>query len=161
MLTRRRHKLPPPPDAWFNNLAHHLGERLTIHLVWKDVRPVASILTLSYKNTIVYKYGCSDLTLSNLGGTPYLFWRVIQQAKEDSMVELDLGRSAYEDPGLITFKEHLGAASTELTYFRGSASNSGTYLSRTKERSLMREMISRLPDPMLAGLGALLYRHIG
>src|SRR5580704_14198423 len=74
-LTRRRHKLPPQPAIWFENVVASFGESATIHLASKDSIPVASILTLAYKKTLVYKYGCSDGQYSNLGGTPLLFWK--------------------------------------------------------------------------------------
>lgn len=161
LLTRRRHRLPPPPASWFNNLAHFLGNRLKIHMVSKNDKPIASILTLTHRDTIVYKYGCSDSSFSNLGGTPYLFWKVIQQAKETGLTEFDLGRSDYEDDGLIAFKEHLGAIAKNITYFRGSPLKNESSFSKTGVASLMRYTLSRLPDPLLAGLGNILYRHMG
>ncbi len=161
LLTRRRHRLPPPPAAWFNNLAHFLGEKLKIHMVSKAGIPIASILTLTHKSTIVYKYGCSDLSFSSLGGTPYLFWRVIQQAKEDGLMEFDLGRSDYKDEGLIAFKEHLGATATNLTYLRSTPLRGSSSASESGIASLMRYTLSRLPDPLLAGIGNILYRHMG
>ena len=161
LLTRRRHRLPPPPAAWFDNLAHFLGDKLKIHMVSKDGSPIASILTLVHKNTIVYKYGCSDSSFGNLGGTPYLFWRVIQQAKEAGLVEFDLGRSDYKDEGLIAFKGHLGATAVDLVYLRSSPPKTKVSTSGSGIASLMRYTISRLPDPLLAGIGNVLYRHMG
>jgi CelD/BcsL family acetyltransferase involved in cellulose biosynthesis len=158
LLTRRRHKLPPQPAVWFRNLAHYLGEALTVHVLSKDGHPIASILTLRYKKSLIYKYGCSDAQFHNLGGTPLLFWKAIQQAKQMGLKEFDLGRSAPEDPGLIAFKEHLGAAISDLRYYRSPAS-------RVKEEraqpgaSWARQVLARLPDPLLAGAGRLLYRH--
>jgi lipid II:glycine glycyltransferase (peptidoglycan interpeptide bridge formation enzyme) len=161
LLTRRRHRLPPPPASWFNNLAHFLGDRLKIHMVSKNDKPIASILTLTHRHTIVYKYGCSDSSFSNMGGTPYLFWKVIQQAKETGFSVFDLGRSDYEDDGLIAFKEHLGATAKDITYFRGSHLKNERLFPKTGAASLMRYTLSRLPDPLLAGIGNILYRHIG
>lgn len=161
LLTRRRHRLPPPPAAWFNNLAYFLGDKLKIHIVSKGDTPIASILTLTHKDVIVYKYGCSDASFSNMGGTPYLFWTVIQQAKEAGLREFDLGRSDYEDDGLIAFKGHLGATATNLTYLRSSPLKPRRSASKSGTASLMRYTISRLPDPLLAGIGNILYRHMG
>jgi hypothetical protein len=161
LLTRRRHRLPPPPASWFNNLAYFIGDRLTIHMVSQNDKPIASILTLAHKNTIVYKYGCSDSSFSNLGGTPYLFWKVIQQSKEIGLTEFDLGRSGYEDDGLIAFKEHLGATAKNITYFRGSSPKNERSFSKTGSASWMRYALSRLPDPLLTGVGNILYRHMG
>lgn len=161
LLTRRRHKLPPPPASWFNNLAHFLGDQLRIHMAFKNEKPIASILTLTHRDTIVYKYGCSDSSYSNMGGTPYLFWKVIQQAKHTGFSEFDLGRSDYEDDGLIAFKEHLGATSKNITYFRSLPIKNENSFSKTRVASLMRHTLSRLPDPLLTSVGSILYRHMG
>jgi CelD/BcsL family acetyltransferase involved in cellulose biosynthesis len=162
LLTRRRHKLPPQPASWFKNLAQRLGQNITFHLLSKDSNPVSSIVTLTYKNSLIYKYGCSDASFNNLGGTPLLFWKVIQQAKQDGIHEFDLGRSDYEDPGLIAFKEHLGAVSSELRYYRYPAVHHHREKEPAKaEPSLARQALSRLPDQLLAGAGELFYRHMG
>ena len=121
LLTRRRHKLPPQPARWFSNLVRCLGDKLTIHLLSKDGAPAASILTLSHKNSLMYKYGCSDAQFHNLGGMPLLFWKVIQQGKQMGLQEFDLGRSAPNDPGLVAFKGHLGAVASEIRYYRNPA----------------------------------------
>jgi lipid II:glycine glycyltransferase (peptidoglycan interpeptide bridge formation enzyme) len=159
-LTRRRHKLPPQPAAWFRNIAACLGDNMRIHLLSKDGEPAASILTLHFGQQVTYKYGCSDARFNNLGGTPLLFWKVIQQAKEEGATVLDLGRSDYSDPGLIAFKEHLGAQSTELCYYRNPAP-----VERKAEAGRMRgwagDLLARMPDRILGATGELLYRHLG
>jgi CelD/BcsL family acetyltransferase involved in cellulose biosynthesis len=159
-LTRRRHKLPPQPAAWFRNLAASLGESMRIHLLSKNGEPVASILTLHFGQQVTYKYGCSDARFNNLGGTPLLFWKVIQQAKEEGATLLDLGRSDYSDPGLIAFKEHLGAQSTELCYYRYPDP-----VERAAEAGRMRgwagDLLARMPDRALGAVGEVLYRHLG
>jgi lipid II:glycine glycyltransferase (peptidoglycan interpeptide bridge formation enzyme) len=159
-LTRRRHGLPPQPLAWFRNLVACLGDRVLIHMASKDGQPIASILTLSFKKTIVYKYGGSDASLHHLGGMPFLFWRVIQDAQTRGLAELDLGRSDVDQPGLIAFKEHLGATRSMLTYYRypeqrRTAARSG-WISRVG-----RGIFARLPDATLNLAGRLLYKHLG
>ena len=160
LLTRRRHKLPPQPAAWFQNVIRHLGANATIHMVSKNGQPAASILTLRHKQVLTYKYGCSDASMNNFGGTPFLFWRVIQQAKQDSITEFDLGRSSSDDPGLIVFKEHLGGVSSDLVYARSPAPTSKRS-SNPAAANMVREALTRLPDPLFAGVGRLMYRHIG
>jgi hypothetical protein len=161
LLTRRRHKLPPQPAAWFRNIVNSLGEMATIHVLSKGTTPVASIVTLRYKMSVVYKYGCSDAQFSNLGGTPLLFWKVIQQAKVMGAEEFDLGRSGYEDPGLIAFKKHLGAVASELRYFRDPGPRIGAETPKPRRSSLARRALACLPDPLLVAAGQLLYRHLG
>jgi hypothetical protein len=161
LLTRRRHKLPPQPDAWFKNLVESLGESLVIRLLSKDGVPVSSILTLSYKKSLVYKYGCSDARFNSMGATPLLFWKAIQQAKTEGIEEFDLGRSGNNDQGLISFKRHLGAATADLRYYRDTPPKPEKGPSRSAVSSWAREALTSLPDSLFAGVGQLLYRHMG
>ena len=78
LITRRRHCLMPQPISWFRNLIDCFGDALQIRVARKDQHPVAAILTLRHKDTLMYKYGCSDAAFNNLGGTHLLFWRSIE-----------------------------------------------------------------------------------
>jgi lipid II:glycine glycyltransferase (peptidoglycan interpeptide bridge formation enzyme) len=160
VMTRRRHRLPPPPMAWFRSLINCMGDKLKIRLVSKQGQRVASIVTFSHKNSIVYKYGGSDATLNNLGGMHLLFWRAIQEGKELGFSEFDLGRSALDNEGLIAFKERWGAKRSTLTYYRYPADTHENGLSGWKLQ-LVTQVSAHLPKAVMMGLGRLLYRHIG
>ena len=159
-LTRRRHGLPPQPLAWFRNLVTCLGDRVLIHVASRDGQPIASILTLSFKNTMSYKYGGSDASFHRLGGMPFLFWRVIQDAQARGFVELDLGRSDVDQPGLVAFKEHLGATRSMLTYYRYPERQADAGRSDWMSR-VARGVFAHLPDATLDLAGRLLYKHLG
>jgi len=167
-LTRRRHGLPPQPMAWFRNLIACIpstgfarsGQGATIHVASKDGMPVAGILTLTFKNSMVYKYGGSNAAHHSLGGMPFLFWRAIQAAKALGVEELDLGRSDLDQPGLIAFKEHLGGVRSDLTYYghperRADAGRHGP------AARVAGMAVRLLPDTALDLTGRLLYRHLG
>ena len=160
LKTRRRHKLPPQPIDWFRNLIACLGERLSIRLVSKNGQPVASILTLSHRGTVVYKYGCSDSNLNNLGGTALLFWRTIQEGKMQGLQEFDLGRSEIENAGLVAFKDRWRARRTMLTYVRLSAQRPliATY---GYEMQIAKHVFGCMPDGLFVATGRMLYRHFG
>ena len=160
ILTRRRQQLPPQPFAWFRNLAACMGEKLKIRVASKDGKPVASILTLQHRRTLVYKYGCSDKAFSNLGGMQFLFWRAIQDAKSQGLLEFDLGRSDWENEGLIQFKDRLGGTRSTLTYWRYPAS-AAAHARPAWQTKLAKRIVSRLPNACLSALGSLLYRHAG
>lgn len=160
LLTRRRHQIPPQPKRWFRNLIDCLGDKVSIRVASKDGRPVASILTLSYKNTLVYKYGCSDGRLHNLGGMPLLFWNAIQEGKQENAREFDLGRSDIFNAGLIAFKEHLGATRSQLVYLRLSAQASHDIASG-RQAAIARRIVGRMPPALVQMIGSSFYRHIG
>jgi lipid II:glycine glycyltransferase (peptidoglycan interpeptide bridge formation enzyme) len=160
LKTRRRHKLPPQPISWFRNLIACLGERLTIRVASKDREPIASVLTLSHRDTLVYKYGCSDERYHSLGPVPFLFWDAIRDARENGLQEFDLGRSDLTNPGLINFKTHLGAKASMLEYVRFSAARTAP---ATEDRGMYvaKRLFACMPDGLLTTTGRLLYRHVG
>lgn len=160
ILTRRRHGLVPQPISWFRNLSRCFGDALKLHLVYREQHPIAAVMTLRHKTTIVYKYGCSNATFHNLGSMPLLFWRIIRDAKESGAEQLDLGRSDLNNDGLARFKMHLGARSAALTYYRypeKSALHQYSY-SYSKARH---KLLMLLPDNICVILGKALYRHVG
>ncbi len=158
LRTRRRQQSLPQPIAWFRNLIDTLGDSLKIRVASKGKATVASILTIRYKNSLVYKYGCSDARYNYLGGTHLLFWRAIQEAKAAGLQEFDLGRSDVGALGLITFKERWGAARQPLMYwnYRGAQSH---FLSVFQP--LIGPLFQVAPDFCLRLAGTLLYRHAG
>ena len=137
-----------------------MGEQLTLRVASKDGRAAAAILTLRFRDKVVYKYGGSDAELNRLGGMILLFWKMIQDAKRDRAVELDLGRSAAENAGLIAFKEHWGATRSRLTYWRCPAQVSWISGKKWKER-VAKNVFGHLPEDMLALVGKVFYRHVG
>ena len=165
LLTRRRHQIPPQPRVWFENLIDCFGESLKIRVAFKDRQPVAAILTLRHKDTLVYKYGCSDAQFSNLGGTHLVFWKTIEEGKQDGARWFDLGRSDSDNTGLITFKDRWGAVRSELTYARYSAAADSRETFKTKETGwkerVAKNVFARLPDRVLYSVGGLLYKHVG
>lgn len=160
VLTRRRHFLPPQPRAWFSNLVRCMGNQVNIWVASSCGIPVASILTLRFKNTLVYKYGGTDQRFFNLGGMQMLFWRVIEQASEQSLDWFDLGRSDQDDQGLILFKDRLGAKHSSISYFRNPPVLHRPLRWPVSSR-IGKRVVSCMPGPLLAAGGRLLYKHFG
>ena len=161
LMTRRRHRIPPQPRSWFRNLRDGFGDSFTIRTASKHSRPLASILTLVHNKTVYYKYGCSDSAHHNLGVMPLLFWKTIQEEKERGAQELDLGRSDVENAGLATFKEHLGAVRSKLTYFRVGSCNSATAAGDLRLGTIVQTVFARMPGGLAELAGTMLYRHMG
>lgn len=159
IMTRRRKHLPPQPLSWFRALAATFGERLKIRISWKEDGPIAAMITIAHKSTMMYKYGCSDARFHKLGGTALLFWKAIQEAKNRGLEQFDMGRSENGNVGLISFKEHWGAVGREISHW--------TYPARIRlepthwQTALLRRVIPFASDVVLKTAGELLYRHIG
>lgn len=161
VASRRRQGLPPQPERWFRNLIAHFGDRLDIHVAFMGDRPLASILTLCHSRVLVYKYGCSDHNGRKSGGTQLLLWEAIKKAKNNQIEELDLGRSDYNNPGLIAFKERWGATKSKLAYFRYSARPHQFRASASWKLSMTKSIVARLPVRVLEAAGTVMYKHIG
>lgn len=159
VMTRRRHSLPPQPVRWFRTIIATFGPNLKIRIVRKDGAAVASIITLSHRKTMVYKYGCSDASANKYGGTPMLFWKAIQEAKANNQSEFDMGRSDLDDPGLSVFKEHWGAIPTPLNYLTFPAEYPRPR--SVWQHNLKNRVIASSPDWALQVAGSVLYRHMG
>jgi CelD/BcsL family acetyltransferase involved in cellulose biosynthesis len=164
-LTRKRHRLPPQPRKWFANLMAGFGEDLKIRVAFKQDQAIASMLTIRYKETMVYKYGCCDPRFNNLGCMHLLYWKTIQDAKDLGLRSFDLGRTDADQQGLITFKNRWGATQSMLTYLRYCASEDSTHffdIQTTQWKSRATKLVcSVIPPSLLAKVGQVMYRHIG
>jgi CelD/BcsL family acetyltransferase involved in cellulose biosynthesis len=163
--TRRRHRLPPQPKAWFTNLIACFGKALKIRLACRGDLPIAAIMTIAYKETLAYKYGCSDSQFNNLGGMHLLLWKAIEDAKGSGLQFLDFGRTDADQESLVTFKNRWGASQSVLTYSRYGNSGRSTHsfdLSATRWKAeTAKYMLSKLPSRLVSEIGRALYGHIG
>jgi hypothetical protein len=159
LLTRRRLGVPPHPFRWFRNLSETFGENLEISVATKDGQPVAGILTLRFRDTLVYKYGGSDARHNRLGGMSFLFWRAIRQAKSLGLRELDFGRSDLTDTGLIAFKGRWGCTRSLLRYWRSPAASALRH--HRWVLSAAKPLVACIPLPLLSAVGKLVTRHLG
>lgn len=161
IVTRRRHGVPPQPMAWFHNLRDFLDDTLKIRVASKNGRAIASIVTVRYKDTLVYKYGCSEIAFHKLGPMPFLFWQTIQRAKAEGAAQFDLGRSDTSQAGLIAFKDHMGAIATPLMYHRYPAiSAKRSSFSALMKHPHISAMSAHLPAILLRAASNILYRHM-
>lgn len=156
--TRRRHRLPPQPRDWFSNLASCLGEQFKVSVAYNQRTPVAGIITLRFRQTLMYKYGAADERFFSLGGMQMLLWRAVQEGKRSRLLQFDLGRSDTDAEGLVLFKDRLGARRTTMRYFVSPARRSQAAFSFRNSRHRRRVLLC-VPGRVLAAGGTLFYRH--
>jgi hypothetical protein len=158
VLTRRRQKIPPQPLSWFRNLIACFGERVKIRLASHKGHPAAGIFTIRYKGSMTYKYGCSDPRFHNLGPMQLLMWMAIQEAKENGLMEFDMGRTEWSNQGLLTFKDRWGGARSTLIYLRHPVLK--THGTEAIPMRIAKAVFAWAPDRFLRTAGNILYRHI-
>lgn len=159
ILTRRRQRIPPQPLSWFRNLIACLGEPVKIRLASYEGRPAAGILTIRYKGTMTYKYGCSDPRFHRLGPMQLLMWKAITEAKENGLLEFDMGRTDWSNEGLLTFKDRWRAARSSLVYLRHPEPEPH-YAPENVRMRVAKRVFAWAPDSFLSTAGDILYRHI-
>jgi CelD/BcsL family acetyltransferase involved in cellulose biosynthesis len=165
VITRQRHCLPPQPKSWYRNLMECFGGDLKIRLAMKDGRAVAGMLTLRYKDTLVYKNGGSDSRFHNLGAMHLLYWESIRDAKNLGLRTFDLGRTDAEQTGLIKFKDRWGATQSTLTYTRFALKGHSRHIFDQNgagwKMHLLKQAFAITPRIFLPGIGSFLYKHAG
>ena len=164
-VTRKRHKLPPQPRKWFANLIRSFGDALKLRVAFKDDRAVAAIITIRFKDTMVYKYGGSDSRFNNLGSMHFLLWHSIQEARAAGLRFFDFGRTNAGQQGLVTFKNRWGATQSTLTYSRYALRDTSAAIydlpsSNWKNRAAQ-YLLGHLSTVALSILGEVLYPHVG
>jgi Acetyltransferase (GNAT) domain len=152
--------LLPQPRIWFRNLLECMGDKLQIRLTRKNGVPIAAMLTLQHQSSVVYKYGCSDARSHNLGGMPFLFWRLVEEGKASGAEKIDFGRSDLNNEGLIAFKDRFGARRKLLTYYRYTKTGRRG-VATLWDSQAVRQFFSFLPDAVSSAAGRVLYRHMG
>jgi hypothetical protein len=159
LITRRRLRILPQPLEWFRNLVESMGDGLQIWVARHGTRSIASIMALRHRQSVVYKYGCSNDRFHNLGGMPFLFWKLIEESKANGVETIDFGRSDLENRGLITFKDRFGTCRRALTYYRYVGKKSS--VATRWDSEMLRRFVSILPDAISCTAGRILYRHTG
>jgi CelD/BcsL family acetyltransferase involved in cellulose biosynthesis len=160
VMTRKRHGVPPQPYSWFRNVLDCMGDLAEIRMICdgKDA-PAAAILTLRFKNSVVYKYGGYDEKFKHLGVMPLLLWRAIENAKTNGATEFDLGRSDENNAGLVAFKGKWAKDPSHLVYWRYPALPRSNSIQEWKLKGAQL-LFARTPSSVLTAAGRVLYRHI-
>jgi hypothetical protein len=160
VATRSRHHLPPMPYSWFRNLVECQGDALDIRLAYKDDVPISAVLTLRFKDTVLYKYGCSSSEFNRFGATPWLLWNAIAAAKSSGAVRFDMGRTEEDNIGLLEFKNHWVPQPQALIYLKFPETLSFDSANGWKLK-MAKRVFSFMPKSLLQLTGRLLYRHVG
>jgi CelD/BcsL family acetyltransferase involved in cellulose biosynthesis len=163
--TRKRHRRPPQPRKWFVNLIRCFGDALKIRVALHGERPVAAVITIRHKDTLVYKYGGSDPGFNHLGGMHLLLWRAIKEAKVEGLRCFDFGRTEAGQHGLITFKRRWGSAQSDLVYSRYSLSDNVSHMFEVAATNWKSKaatyLLAHMQPRILAFVGRAFYRHVG
>jgi hypothetical protein len=160
VLTRHGHHLPPQPYVWFRNLIQCIGDGVEIRIAYKAEVPIASVLTLRFRDTVYYQCGCFNREFDDPGATSLLLWNSISDAKSNGATAFELGRTESDNAGLIALKNHWVRPLQELAHW--TFPNSPTEMAKFEWKlKLMKRVFSSMPKRWSTFAGRLLYPHIG
>jgi Acetyltransferase (GNAT) domain len=160
VTTRSRHQLPPTPYLWFKNLIHCQADAAEIRVARHEGESIAAILTLRFRNTLYYKYGCSDARFNNLAPMPWLWWNAVTAAKATGATAFDMGRTREDHTGLLTFKNHWVSQPQPSAYWSFPRVSAVDSVDGWRFK-VAKRIFSHMPDKLLAFTGRIVYRHIG
>lgn len=160
VMTRHRHRLPPPPYSWFKNLLHYTGDAAEIRIACEGETPIAAILTLRFRDVLYYKYGCSDPRFKRLGATPWLLWNAVAAARSTGATAFDMGRTQQQHTGLLAFKNRWVKHPQRLAYWSFPTVSAFAPVDGWHSE-IARRLFSCMPSKLLALTGRMIYRHIG
>ncbi len=158
----RRLASPNYPRRFFHALRSQLGDDLLVQLVRHDGAPVAALVSLCHRHTIMPYFLGLDDRARLYGLSHYVYRRCIEWAVEHGYRRFDFGRSRRDNAGASDFKRHCGFEPTVLQY--QAYSPPGTTppdLSPTAARwTVARSMWRRLPLAVTRPLGGWVAKSI-
>ena len=106
---------PVFPKRFFQALLDEYGEEADILTVYSDDAPVASVLSLYFRDEVIPYYGGGNRLARAVAGNDFMYWALMDQARERGFTCFDFGRSKV-GTGAFSFKKNWGFEPTPLFY---------------------------------------------
>ena len=160
----KKHGMPAQSKSYFFQLWDTFAATGTAQLLLAEYQEkiIAGIILLACGNTVHYAYGASDERYLNLAANNLLFWHAITWSCIQGYKRFDLGRTAFDNEGLMEFKRRWGAIKEPLPYYYYPQIDG---LAATSESSWKYRLLTttwrKLPLALASPLGGYLYKHLG
>lgn len=159
-----KHGMPAQPRAFFQGLWDRFSADGTVQVLFAEYegQTIAGMVLFAAGDTVHYAYGASEERLLHLAPNNLLMWGSIAWAIGKGYRFFDMGRTARDNQGLMEFKRKWGAVADPLPYYysprvAGLASTSEA----SRKYQILTACWKRLPQPIAASLGGMLYKHLG
>ena len=153
---------PVFPKRLFDSLIEFYGSEADILTVSKDGTPVASVLSLYFRDEVLPYYGGGTQAARALRANEHMYWMLMEHARRRGCTSFDFGRSKV-GTGAFSFKKNWGFEPTPLAYeFRLAPGQAMPDVNPLNPKyKLMVETWSRLPLWLANRAGPLLSRGLG
>jgi CelD/BcsL family acetyltransferase involved in cellulose biosynthesis len=163
LQTRHRHGVPAQPTSFFRTMAAIFRETDQFHIVQARYaeRTVASIILLTYRDTVTYAYGASDQAYLRFSPNHAVFDFAIRWAADNGFQTFDFGRTAPDNLGLVEFKRQWGTEFRRLPYYYWPAADGFVSAKEDSPKyRLFTKVWRSLPVGIAGAIGPALYRHL-
>ena len=162
LRTRRRQGVPVQPRRFFRLLWEHtistgLGSVL---IVEASAQPIAAAVFLAWNETVIYKFGASDVSRLSLRPNHLLFWYAIRAACEQGSRWFDFGRTDIGQEGLRKFKLSWGAVEEPLVYAALDDQSGSAPPGEGMAARMLGPVIRHGPLLLCRAFGETLYRYV-
>jgi FemAB-related protein (PEP-CTERM system-associated) len=100
---------------YLETLQRVFGEACEILTVLHEQTPVASVLSFYFRDEVLPYYGGGGAAARPVAGNDFMYWEVMERARQRGMRIFDYGRSK-RDSGSFDFKVHWGFEPEQLHY---------------------------------------------
>jgi len=115
--TKKKLGVPAHPLNFLKDITQKLPEFSKVYLAEVEGKPIAGIITISFKDTVCYAYGASDSKYLKYHPNDLLIWNAIEESCNKGYRYFDFGKTAPADAGLSRFKKHWGTEQKPLYYY--------------------------------------------
>jgi FemAB-related protein (PEP-CTERM system-associated) len=143
-------------------LADVFGDDCEITVIRNGDSPVAAVMSFFFKNQVLPYYGGGTLEARAVKGNDFMYWSVMEQARERGLTLFDYGRSKV-GTGAFRFKKHWGFEPQPMSYeYHLSGLDAMPDLSPNNPKyKMFIGMWQRLPLGLSQRLGPWLARSLG
>lgn len=154
---------PVFPKRWFRALKHAFGDECEVLTVTAPGgEAVASVMSFVFRDEILPYYGGGTPAARGNGANDFMYWRVMERARERGLRRFDFGRSK-RGTGSFSFKKNWGFEPEPLVHefrLRPGAAVPDVNPLNPKYRAFIAAW-KRLPLPVANLLGPLIVKNLG
>jgi CelD/BcsL family acetyltransferase involved in cellulose biosynthesis len=160
----KKHGMPTQPQRFFFGLwdAFAASGMLQVLLAEHEGKVIAGLILLASGSMIRDAYSASDASSLSMAPNNLLMWQAIIWGCTHGYKALDMGRTACNNEGLMSFKRRWGATKEPLPYYYYPQVDG---LASTSEQSWKFRLLTtcwrQLPLQVAGPLGGSLYKHLG
>jgi FemAB-related protein (PEP-CTERM system-associated) len=144
---------------FFKILMEELGEALEIMVVWKDRLAVAAVMSFRFRDWILPYYGGSTLEGRRTAANNFMYWEVLERARQRGIRNFDFGRSK-RGTGAYDFKAAWGMRERPLPYqfYLVKRKDMPNFSPANPRFNTAIEMWKRIPFPVTKAIGPALVK---